>query len=81
MVGWAAVSEGSVSSLWSGAAGPLALIVPDSSLVQVSGFSGRALSSIISSGLASIVCRKRGVNAVETKSVRRKAAERCLRER
>ena len=81
VVGWAAVSGASVSSIWPEAAGPFALIVSGSSLTRASGFSGRALSSIIGSGLVSIICSKRGVAAVETKSVRREAAERCLRER
>ena len=76
-----AVAGASAAFVLSGAAGPSALIVAEVSLARASGFSGRVLSSIIGSGLVGIICSRRGVAAVETKSARREAAERCLRER
>ena len=58
VVGWAAVSGSSALLLGASAAGPFALSAPGSSLLRASGFAEREESSIIGSGLASIVCRK-----------------------
>jgi hypothetical protein len=48
---------------------------------QGSCFWGRLFASPIGGTEGSIICSRRGVAAVETKSVGREAAERCLRER
>ena len=58
VVGWAAVPGSSALCVCASAADSFALSAPGCSLLRASGFAGRFESSIIASGLASMVCRK-----------------------